>query len=644
MLVPWDEIDSIIEKIDAEEFLAIDTETTGLEVHHNDSLFSVIIATSREVFYFNFKEYPGLDPKFVLDKSELRKLNRLSRKTLFLANAKFDMHMLRREGVSLEAHRIWDVLAIQKCINNQDMIKYGLDNVARKYGYEKLSTVEDFVKKHRLFTWKQYPGKKTRTKNPHFDKVPLPLIQEYAERDGRITFDIGVRQIAQIDEIEAIHVEQGWPSFSQVILNECEVTQACFELECRGMQINKEFINEAIRYEDGRASEAKQRFRAICGVDLTDSPKSLSDSFKLVGLVGGTTEKGNASFTDDILEKIDHPLAEAVREFRDATKRASAYYKSFDSHADHSGVVHPSIRQTGADTFRFSITNPALQTLNKASKDPSPMKVRNSFCARPGFTLVAIDYKQQEYRLTADYAGEMELIRQINSGVDVHTATAALMGVTRDQAKTLNFMLLYGGGIAKLCVALFKPRLPIDVLKAVGKKYVYKYPDHRIKPEDKKLLERASQEDIDHDVPLLLEAQALQEKYFSTLPRVQLLVETVSNTAKERGFIFNFAGRRLHFPVKRFAYKSPNHLIQSSGAEIMRLAMIELRRFLKPHKSKILLSIHDEILFEMAEDEMHLIPELRRIMVSVYTPRNGCGMDTSYAIGKTWGAMEEQHG
>lgn len=220
---------------------------------------------------------------------------------------------------------------------------------------------------------------------------------------------------------------------------------------------------------------------------------------------------------------------------------------------------------------------------------------------------VSIDYQAQEYRLTADYAGERNLISQINEGVDVHSATAKMMGVDRYSAKVLNFALLYGAAAPKIATML---KVSVD------------------------------------------KATELKNLYFSKLGKVSNFIRAIKSTIDSRGYIFNFAGRVLHFPViewdqdgvkKRgnFAYKGPNYIIQSSGSEIMRRALIEVHEFLRPYKSKIILSVHDELLCEMTEDELYLIPRIRELMVGVYTPKNGLPMSTSVAIGESWGRLND---
>lgn len=640
-LVTRGNFNETMELLCSARFIALDTETTGLRIHHNDRLFSIVASTATDNYYFNFKSYPSEQVEG-LPREWIKEFNNLRAEIIYFANAKFDLHTLARDAVHLH-QRKWDVLVVAKCLYNTHM-SYSLDSVAARLGFEKLKTVEDYIAKHKLFTIEKLPGKKTRTKNKHYDMVPLEIMQPYAERDSRITFDIGEQQRLRCAELEMFAIKNGYPSFNALIDREMRVTEVCYAIEKTGMEINGKHLCDALAHEQARALVACDAFTKISATPFVDSNKALKLAFGNLGISGGITKKGNASFTDKVLEGINHPLGEAVREYRDATKRANTYYQGFLSHADKDGIIHPSIRQTGADTFRFSITDPALQTLN--AKETGQFKVRDSFMARIGTYLVAIDYKQQEYRLAADYAGEMALIKKIQAGVDVHTATADLMGVGRDAAKTLNFMLLYGGGVAKLCLALFAPTLSEMGLKAITWRYIYKsWPKEE---GDAKIMQaefaKLSQAEITANLPLLQNAYNLQQKYFSSLTKTKQFIDEVTKTAKEKGQIYNWAGRRLLFPNKRFAYKAPNHLIQSSGAEIMRCALIELHDFfIKIHaKTKILLSIHDEILLEMPPEEFDLIPKIREIMVNVYKPINGLMMDTSVKYGLTWAAMKEE--
>lgn len=587
MLITSSNLDQAFTDISSSEAFSLDTETTGLSPYKGDKAFLATIATDNNVYSFT-------------DISLLDILSHLEPKTIVFANSKFDVSFLEKEGINLMHHTWFDVLVADKCIYNQHM-RYDLKSVAARYGFEKSSEVEKYIADHKLYTIEEQPGKKSRTRKPAFDQVPFDIMQKYAENDAAITLAIYKKQREKIEEIEKDCIKREHPSFKAMLDKEFKVTKVLYKMERHGIKIDEEFINRAIAHEQARVIQATKQYEKISGAPLVDSNTSNGRAFAGIGHTHQLTEKGNISFGDAALSNIKHPLADALREYRDATKRLNSYYRNFLYYADSDGVVHCNFKQAHADTFRFSITNPALQTLN--SEDEGEFLVRNSFKARDGFNLVAIDYAQQEYRLTADLSGETTLIKKIMEGEDVHTATANLMGVDRQKAKTLNFALLYGAGAKKLAIML-KTTEP--------------------------------------------EAHRLKKLYFSSLKKISSFVKNVKDRAEARGFIFNYAGRRLYFPEfmkdgkeTSFSYASCNHLIQGAGSEIMRTALIGIDEFLSTYKSSLLLSIHDECLIEVHEDEMHLIPQIRKIMEDSYTPINGCYMGTGVEYGKSWGALKE---
>lgn len=586
MLVSQLFFDDVIDKLSKVDKLSLDCETTGLMVHHDDLLFAISISCELGSFYFNFNSYGGLKEEYILPSYKVFNITKMLRgKTVFFANAKFDMHFLMKESLEMPEFKAWDVLVIDKCLYNQHM-KYDLDSVAKRNGFEKLADVKEYIKKHKLY----------RDKNvPMYDQVPLDIMKEYAERDSDITYQIGLKQELAVEKLENVNR----PSFKALIEDECKITRICFDMERRGVLVDEKFIDRARAHEQVRCIQAAKRYKEITGQDFVDSNKAHQQSFEKLGLPYQRTQKGSPSFSSEALESNKHEIAEVILEYRDAAKRISSYYDNFILYKDKCNVIHPNIKQAGADTFRFSITNPALQTLN--SEDSGEYMVRSSFIARQGFKFVSIDYSQQEYRLTADYAGEMELIAQIKQGVDVHEATAKLMGVDRKKAKTLNFALLYGAGCQKIA-----DQLGIS----------------------------------------LAEATKLRDKYFKALPKITKFSNEVKKTAKNRQYIFNWVGRYLHFTpymfegeLKEVSFKAPNHLIQSGGAEIMRKAMIRIHEYLADKKSKIILSVHDQLDIEMHEEEMGLIPYIVQMMIDVYPPKNGLPMAVEYSIGQNMGEL-----
>lgn len=220
--------------------------------------------------------------------------------------------------------------------------------------------------------------------------------------------------------------------------------------------------------------------------------------------------------------------------------------------------------------------------------------VRKCFIPRKDYKFVMFDYNQMEYILMLDYAGEMNLIKEIKAGLDVHEAAGKLAGISRAKAKVLNFLFLYGGG-----TKLLADKLEIPFRKA----------------------------------------STLKNKYFSNLPKIKGLVKEIARVAEERGHIKNWLGRRYYF--KESFYKAPNYLIQGGCADIVKLAMLKIDELLEPYKSSMLVTIHDEILCEIHKDEEHLVPKIKKIMETVYTGRHlqlSVGIDYSY---KSWHDKEE---
>lgn len=589
MLVSTVELDQIMEKLYNEPSFSLDCESTGLNIHKGDRLFCVSIFSPSGGYVFNFKSYEGLESKYVLPLDTIEKIVLLMKgKTVYFANAKFDMHLLQNEvPFPLPDFSARDILIIDRCLFNQHL-RYSLDEVAKRYGFAKTKVVEEYVKKHKV----------------SYDKVPHQIMFNYALNDAEITYKIKREQMKKINFIEK-NLKKGQPSFINLLSMEFKTTRVLFDIERTGVKINEEFIKRAIAHEQARIVQAVNTYREISGKDFVDSNKHHKHVFEAIGLSGGVSEKGNASFSAEALSKIKHPIARCVEEYRDASKKINSYYLNFLKFADCEGIVRPSIRQA-VSTFRFSIQDPALQTLNKEEDTDngglaSVLKVRDSFIARPGYTFLSVDYKQQEYRLAADYAGESNLIDRIMNGEDVHKASAELMGTTRTNAKTMNFLILYGGGAEKLAASL------------------------NIKT---------------------TEAKDLLTKYFQGLPKIKNFIYNTRAEAKA-GPVYTWSGRILHFPLiktkegEEFTtyYKAPNHLIQSSGSDIMRKCLIALSDFLKPYKTRIVLTIHDEVLFELADDEHDLIPDIRQIMRDVYPPKNKCYMDTDFSTGQTFGSL-----
>lgn len=573
LVVTKENISQVLQQCSLSKILSLDTETTGLRLDREDRLFAIVICDGTNVFYFNFNTYPNNIP--VLTREDCQGLNALfdSDITWFIHNAKFDMWALYREGYK-PLRNVWCTQALARLEYNEHL-KYSLDECVKRIGFFKSDAVEKFIQKHMLFEWEEIPGKKTRAKRKFFGRVPFSIMAPYAEADARIAYSLGIYQQTKLSELGSLDPQDN-QNILKVAENEKEFTQTCFEMETRGVCIDEAYCKERIEVESARSREASERFKNITGMELIDSNKSIAKAFEPFGFGVAKTEKGNPSFTDAIIKHIKHPAAEALRDYRTAHKLCNSYYRNLLYWAT-GGVVHPNIRQSGAATGRISITDPALQTIPKKEEgDDEGSKVRRSFIPRPGFCFVEMDYKAMEFRMLVDYACEKELARNILNGMDPHQATADLVGVDRKTAKTISFGLLYGMGTVKLATDLGVE---------------------------------------------LATAKAHKKKYFEALPLVRTFIDKVTHTARQRGFVRNWMGRRSHFPDPDFAYKAVNYVIQGGGADVVKLAMNRMRVFLQGYKSKMLLQIHDAVLFEIHFSEMNIITKLKDIMETAYPHR-----------------------
>ena len=596
-VVTSENFSAVVDKISTCDFKSFDTETTGLHPFKGHSLFSCIFGVEDTEYYFNFLDYNTErfwqhDPKYVLSRELLPLLSKcFTQGLVFMHNAKFDWHMAAKEDIDISIP-VWCTMTGARVVYN-DHMKYGLAECAERIGYEKDDAVEQYISKHKLWEWIQIPGKKQRKKNKFYSKVPFNIMAPYGLQDAKVTLSLGLNQMQAMDEMDNTRPKKQEP-IVQVMRMESDITGVCKDIENVGIKIDRNFCQEAIQHEDAICQEKADKFYERTGLVFKDSGKLLSQAFCNLGLEYPLTAKGNPCFNDAALEPLNDPLAQIIKGWRTADKRANTYFRSYLYFADADNVIHADMRQAGTATGRFSYIDPNLQNIPKS--DESEFPVRKAFVPREDFCFVAIDYDQMEFRLMLDYAEQLDLIEKIKAGYDPHTATSELVGIERRPAKILNFGLLYGMGVAKLAQTL------------------------------------GCTED---------QARQFKRKYFSGLGGVKVFLNKCTRIAEKRGFVFDWAGRRFYFPDRRFAYKAANGIIQGGCSSIVKKAMINLHEYLQPLKSRMLLQIHDEILFEVHKSELDIVHNLRKIMEATY-PYNhlpmSCSVEHSW---KSFGELEK---
>lgn len=619
MIVRRCDFDEVVERLSAPGEYGLDTETTGLG--WDDELFSVILADAERGYYFNFNHEPdhlGALPsiEWRLPRHWLEKLkpvleNEIS--TFYIHNAKFDMRMLAREGLRVlgTVHCTEALARVQ--LNTRMSQK--LDHLAKEIGLAKDDAVETYLKKNKLIRKVPVPGKEKLFELKPFNKVPFDIMAKYGENDAVLHRALGLHQVAAFNTIDKNRA-QGEPSIWPLVHNERRVTKVCAKMEETGIRINRPYVEGALSYTQQVATSAMKSFEELTGIPWDNSPTTIVDAFKKFGVDLPKTPTGRPSTSKKVLEEftedLDIPLAKAIIAVKKPLKIISTYYSSFLHFADKDGLIHPNMRQGKPETGRFSYSDPNLQNVPKEDDgmylDPvqTPFLVRGCFVPLSDeFCFVPIDFDQQEFKLMLDYAGEHELIAQVRAGHDVHSATAQLLGISRKQAKTINFGLLYGMGAAKLA-------------KALGVS--------------------------------MAEAYELRSLYFSKLPRVAAVINMMRAAGRDRGYVWNWAGRRLHVPKvpgKDMSFVLSNHIIQGGGADVVKFAMPVLDDYITARglRSRMLLQVHDEILFQVHKNELAEVGEFVRIMESVYKPRNGLPLTVSPDHSwKSWGYRDRIKG
>lgn len=591
MIVTTRNIRSVLSILGIAKELAIDTETTGLRPYHDSRMFSFIIADHCQAYYFNFQDYPGLPPEQNLNGASRGELFDIER-TWYLHNAKFDLAMLRKFGIELRG-TIHDTMAISRIADSALLPnQFSLDSCAKRIGAAKDDGVRRWLLQNKCYTEERIQGKKTRKKNYHFDRVPFDLIVPYAEQDALVTKELALAQLAELRLIYGVHREQRFKGdLEDIVNNERELTRTLFEMESRGVKIDKKFCEDAVASLTAKQNMLASDFAATTGVDFHESPLLFKKLFAAEKQVYGDptpTGKVNPSFDSDVLAGFNHPMAKIVLEHRKA-KSDLNFFLGFLYEADLQQVIHTTFNQHGTTTGRMSSSNCNLQNLVKDEGEAlnQAWVVRRAIVPRKDCVFHMIDYQAMEYRLMLDYAsfyadkhdkeGVNALIAKVMAGFDVHQATADIAGVSRRDAKTTNFCILYGGGLATL-----SGRLGCDVV----------------------------------------EAGRIRDSVFRAAPEVGSLIRGTTNTAEKRGYIINWLGRRCRFPDAKYSYRATNHLIQGGCADIVKLAMNRIHRYLAPYQTRMVLQIHDELVFEGPPSEAPVvIPAVKEIMEKAYPHR-----------------------
>ena len=591
-IVTRTEFDSILKEIVKHDFRSLDTETTGLFPYHGDRLFSMIIGTDKEEYYFNWNEYPELPSDMLLDPTHKHRIQeRLFNDFTaywFIHQAIYDCPILYKDEVSMEIKGVIHCTMTGARVQYNEHNKYTLDACGERIKIRKDTAVEDYIAKNKLFTYRDMNGYKIKCQR--YDLVPFPIITKYGCRDARIGYNIGIHQVEKIKE-RADRQPKDKNNIRTCHANELRLQKTLNKIQNRGARVDRGYCKDAIDYFTDEMSQSQTEFKSLTGRDFILSGKLFAELFVDEKEKWGKTEKGNPSFDADVLATFENPAASQVVRYKEAKAKIN-FFHSFLKFSDSEGFIHTELKPFGTRTGgRFSSANPNLQNLEKAKGDAlnAPFVVRRAFIPRDGFFFAMLDYDQIEYRMMLDYAKANELIDKVLGGLDVHTATAEVANVSRDQAKTVNFLTLYGGGIAKLAGSLGTSQA---------------------------------------------RAKEIQSSIFNAAPQIKTFIRQVIRTAEQRGYIFNWLGRVSYFPKRNLCYKAPNTLIQGGAGDVAKVSMNLIDEHLNKQaaRSNLLLNVHDEIILEMHYDEAEYLYDIKKLMEETYPHQRlplTCGIEWS---------------
>ena len=585
--------DSLVTLLESAPHFVIDTETTSVYWRQAELVGLSFAVKAHEAYYVPLTHSLEGDE---LSNKQLDRDTVLTRLKPILENPKigkigqhlkYDAHILSLYDIDLLGNihdnpNNWAMdTMLASYVINAAATRHGMDDLARHYLQTQTISFEDVAGKG--------------AKQVSFDQVAIDIASDYACEDADITyqlFDVFSEKLANDEN-------------NSKLLYELEIPTAeiLCQMEANGILIKRPFLNELSKRFDEEIIALEKRAYEVAGEEFNlGSPKQLGEMlFEKLGVPGGKkTKSGQYSTGEAVLSKIDHPLVEIVLEYRGLSKLKSTYTDALDNVADaETDRVHTSYHQALTSTGRLSSTDPNLQ--NIPIRTATGRLIRQAFIAPEGRVILAADYSQIELRLMAHFSGDENLTRAFNEGLDIHTATAAevlgkavedVSATERRNAKAINFGLLYGMSAFGLAKQLQMSR---------G------------------------------------EAQDYIDMYFERYPSVKDYMINTRASAYEKGYVETILGRKLYTPdinhsnrmVKQGAERAAiNAPLQGSAADLIKLAMIAVDKVLPKAQAKMLLQVHDELVFEVDADK---VADIRQLITDAMQD-----VLTTTAVAKGW--------
>ena len=573
-----------IDSIYARGYVAVDTETTGLNEMRADLVGVSLCVEAGEAAYLPLSHRAGqADDLFgtdVLAEGQMDQAAALAMLKPMLEdssilkigqNMKYDAKILARVGIQIAPI---DDTMLMSYAQNGGLHNHGMDFLSERYLDHAPISIKTLLGS----------GKSAIT----FDRVPIDEASRYAAEDADITLRLWqyLKPGLHRNKVTVVYETLERP-----------LVPVLAEMEMYGIKVDRDTLSRMSNGFAQKMAGLEAEIHQMAGRSFNvGSPKQLGEIlFDEMALPGGKKGKTGAYATGvDILEDLatEHELPGRVLDWRQLSKLKSTYTDALQDHIHpDTGRVHTSYSIAGAITGRLASTDPNLQNIPIRSEEGR--KIREAFVADTGKTLVALDYSQIELRILAHIADIQSLKQAFADGIDIHALTASQMfDVPLDQmtpevrrkAKAINFGVIYGISGFGLARNLRIPRV---------------------------------------------EAQAFIDTYFERFPGIRTYMDDTVAFAKEHGYVQTLFGRRIHTPeisakgphagfAKRAAINAP---IQGTAADVIRRAMVRMPAAIAHLPAKMLLQVHDELLFEVEDAAVKELTQIaKRVMEGASLP------------------------
>ncbi|MEM9895311.1 MAG: DNA polymerase I [Bacteroidota bacterium] len=580
-----EDIAALVKKLEKVDSFCFDTETTSLDTR-DAKLVGIAFAIEKgEAWYVSVLHDPQklIAPfKSILENPATEKIGQ---------NLKYDIQVLKNYDITVQG-KIFDTMLADFLLDPES--GSGMDLLADTYLNYKTIKYEDIVGPK---------GKNQKT----IDQIDPALVSDYACEDADVTI--------QLKEILAGKIKE---RKLDKLLHDVEepLSFVLADMEYEGVSVDTEALAKMSVELDEESRKVQQEIFEVAGVEFNiGSPKQLGevlfDKLKLVEKPK-RTKTGQYATGEDILSKLadEHEIAAKIMAFREYQKLKSTYVDALPKLISPvSNRIHTDYRQTVAATGRLSSNNPNLQ--NIPIRTAKGREIRKAFVPKnKEYSIMAADYSQIELRIIAAFSKDESMIKAFKNGVDIHANTAAkVFGVDienvesgmRRKAKEVNFGIIYGISAFGLSQNLNIPR---------G------------------------------------EAQEIIDAYFKEFPNVKTYMDESIEKAKKDGFVETILGRRRflrninsrNFTMRGFDERNAiNAPIQGSAADIIKIAMIDIHKWMKSEKleSKMVMQVHDELVFDMHHDEEELLMEKVQHFMKEAHPLE-VPMEIGMGVGANW--------